>query len=73
MTGEIDLKQNVMPVGGIREKIVAAEGAGIEEIIMPKENERNLHDVPKAVRDKLKFHFVESVDQVLEIAFPESR
>ena len=70
MTGEIDLKKNVMPVGGIREKIVAAERAGIEEIIMPKENERNLHDVPKAVKDKLKFHFVESVDEVLEIAFP---
>ena len=70
MTGEIDNKARVLPVGGIREKIVAAEGAGIKEIIMPKENERNLYDVPKAVKDKLKFHFVESVDQVLEIAFP---
>lgn len=73
MTGEIDLKRNVLPVGGIREKIVAAERAGIEEIIMPKGNERNLHDVPKDVKDKLRFHFVESVDQVLEIAFPKPR
>ena len=70
MTGEIDLKSRVLAVGGIREKVVAAERAGIEEIIMPKDNERNLHDVPKAVKDKLKFYFVESVDQVLEIAFP---
>ncbi len=70
MTGEIDNKARVLPVGGIREKIVAAEGAGIEEIIMPKENERNLHDVPKAVKDKLKFHFVETIDEVLAIAFP---
>jgi ATP-dependent Lon protease len=70
MTGEINLKGMVTAVGGIREKIVAAERAGIEEIMMPKDNERNLHDVPKAVKDKLKFHFVESVDQVLEIAFP---
>ncbi len=72
MTGEINLKGMVTAVGGIREKIVAAERAGIEEIMMPKDNERNLHDVPQAVRDKLEFHFVESVDQVLEIAFPVS-
>jgi len=70
MTGEIDLKQNVMSVGGIREKVVAAERAGIEEVMMPKENERNLHDVPQAVKDKLKFHFVETIDEVLAIAFP---
>lgn len=70
MTGEIDLKQNVMPVGGIREKVVAAERAGIEEVTLPKENERNLHDVPKEVKDKLQFHFVETIDEVLEIAFP---
>ena len=70
MTGEIDNKARVLPVGGIREKIVAAEGAGIEEIIMPKDNERNLHDVPKSVKDKLRFHFVETIDEVLTIAFP---
>ncbi|OGN21258.1 MAG: endopeptidase La [Candidatus Yanofskybacteria bacterium RIFCSPLOWO2_01_FULL_41_34] len=70
MTGEIDLKGRVLAVGGIREKIVAAEGAGIESIIMPKDNERNLHDVPEAVKDKLIFHFVESIDEVLENAFP---
>ncbi|GEM_PF-1206369 len=73
MTGEINLKGMVMPVGGIREKIVAAERAGIEEIMMPKDNERSLYDVPKVVKDKLRFHFVDSVDQAIEIAFPESR
>jgi len=71
MTGEIDNKARVLPVGGIREKIVAAEGAGIEEIIMPKDNERNLHDVPKSVKDKLRFHFVETIDEVLTIAFSD--
>lgn len=70
MTGEINLKGRVLPVGGIREKIVAAERAGIEEIIMPKENERNLYDVPQEVKDKLKFNFVETIDEVLAIAFP---
>ncbi|KKR02664.1 MAG: Lon protease [Candidatus Yanofskybacteria bacterium GW2011_GWA1_39_13] len=71
MTGEIDNKGRVLPVGGIREKIVAAERAGIKEIIMPKDNERSLHDVPQAVKERLKFNFVESVDEVLEIAFPK--
>ncbi len=70
MTGEIDNKARVLSVGGIREKIVAAERAGIEEVIMPKENERNLHDVPKEIKEKLRFHFVETTDEVLEIAFP---
>lgn len=73
MTGEIDLMGRVKAVGGIREKIVAAERAGIKEVIMPKDNERNLYDVPKDVRDRLKFHFVETVDEVLAIAFPEPR
>ncbi len=71
MTGEMDLKGRVLPVGGIREKIVAAERAGIEEIIMPKENERDLYDVPEDVKDKLIFYFVETIDQVLEIALPD--
>src|SRR3989344_3918229 len=71
MTGEIDLKANVLPVGGIKEKIVAAERAGIKEIIMPKDNERNLHDVPKEVKDKLRFHFVETIGEVIKIAFPD--
>lgn len=71
MTGEIDNKANVLPVGGIREKVVAAERAGIKEIMLPKDNERSLYDVPQAVKDKLKFHFIENVDQALRIAFPE--
>ena len=69
MTGEMDLKGRVLPVGGIKEKIVAAERADIKEIIMPKENERNLYDVPKEVKDKLIFHFVETIDEVLANAF----
>lgn len=70
MTGEIDNKARVLLVGGIREKMVAAERAGIKEIIMPKGNERNLYDVPKEIKNRLQFYFVETTDQVLEIAFP---
>lgn len=69
MTGEIELVGNVLPVGGIREKVVAAERAGIKEIILPKANERNLHDVPESVKEKLAFHFVETLDEMVAIAF----
>ena len=71
MTGEIDNKAGVLPVGGIREKIVAAERAGIEEVIIPKENEKDLYRVPKEIKENLRFHFVETTDEVLKIAFPE--
>jgi ATP-dependent Lon protease len=69
MTGEIDIKGSIMPVGGIREKIVAAERAGIREVMLPKENERNLHDVPDSVKHNLRFHFLESVKEAIDIAF----
>ena len=71
MTGEIDLAENVLPVGGIREKIVAAERAGITDVILPKANERNLYDVPNSVKEKVHFHFVESVQEAVAIAFPK--
>lgn len=70
MTGEVELVGNVLPVGGIREKVVAAERAGIQEVILPKANERNLYDVPDEVKEKLKFHFVETLEEMIEIAFP---
>ncbi len=69
MTGEIDIKGRIMPVGGIREKIVAAERAGIREVMLPKENERNLHDVPDSVKQNLRFHFLELVQEAIDIAF----
>ncbi|OGN07934.1 MAG: endopeptidase La [Candidatus Yanofskybacteria bacterium RIFCSPHIGHO2_01_FULL_45_42] len=69
MTGEIDIKGSVVSVGGIREKVVAAERAGITDVILPKANQRNIHDVPEPVKQKIQFHFVESIQEVIDIAF----
>jgi ATP-dependent Lon protease len=68
MTGEITLRGAVTPVGGIKEKVLAAHRAGIESIILCRRNERDLKDVPQEVKSQLKFHFVENVDEVLHIA-----
>jgi ATP-dependent Lon protease len=68
MTGEITLSGTVLPVGGIKEKILAAHRAGIKKIILPKENERDLEDVPEDVRHELVFVPVETVEEVLKEA-----
>jgi ATP-dependent Lon protease len=68
MTGEITLRGRVLPVGGIREKVIAAHRAGIKEIIMPAENRKNVELVPKEVKEELKFFFVDHMDEVLELA-----
>ncbi len=68
MTGEVTLRGKVLPVGGIKEKVLAARRAGVTEVIMPKRNENDLEDVPAALRRQLRFHFVEHIDEVLELA-----
>ena len=68
MTGEITLRGSVMPVGGIKEKVMAAHRAGIERIILPKRNQKDLRDVPDEVKDKLKFEFAETAEDVLKFA-----
>jgi ATP-dependent Lon protease len=68
MTGEITLRGRVLPVGGVREKVLAAHRAGLTTVIMPERNLKDLVDVPKKVRDDLKIISVEHMDQVLEIA-----
>jgi ATP-dependent Lon protease len=68
MTGEITLRGKVLPIGGLKEKLLAAHRAGIFEIIMPKDNEKDLEDVPATLRSVLKLHFVETMDQVLQVA-----
>jgi ATP-dependent Lon protease len=68
MTGEITLRGKVLPIGGLKEKLLAAHRAGIFEIIMPKDNEKDLEDVPANLRSVLKLHFVETMDQVLQVA-----
>ena len=72
MTGEITLRGLVLPVGGIKEKVLAAHRAGIKRIILPKWNEKDLEDVPKKVRRAIKFHFVETMDEVLKVALPKN-
>ncbi len=71
MTGEITLRGQVLPVGGIKEKVLAAHRAGIKRMILPNWNEKDLEDVPKKVRKAIRFHFVETMDDVLRTALPE--
>jgi len=68
MTGEITLRGKVLPVGGVKEKVIAAHRAGIATIIMPKDNERDLEDIPATVRESIQFHFVTKMDEVLKLA-----
>jgi ATP-dependent Lon protease len=68
MTGEVTLRGSVLPVGGIKEKVIAAHRAGVTRVILPKENEKDLQDVPAEIRDQLKFVFVENVEEVLREA-----
>ncbi len=69
MTGEITLRGKVLPVGGIKEKMIGAHLAGIKEVILPKSNMKDLHDLPKEVKNGIKFYPVEEVEEVLRIAF----
>ncbi|HZQ92985.1 MAG TPA: endopeptidase La [Terriglobales bacterium] len=77
MTGEITLRGKVLPIGGLKEKLLAAHRAGIMEVILPKDNEKDLADVPENLRSAMKLHFAENMDQVLNLALegplPEMR
>jgi len=68
MTGEITLRGKVLPIGGVKDKILAASRAGIMKVILPLDNERDLEDIPAEVREKMEFHLVESMDQVISVA-----
>ncbi len=68
MTGEITVRGRVLPIGGLKEKMLAAHRQGIYEIVLPRENERDLVDIPENVRKEMKMHFVFSMDEVLKIA-----
>jgi ATP-dependent Lon protease len=68
MTGEITLRGKVLPIGGLKEKLMAAHRHGILEAIVPRENEKDLPDIPDAITKTMKLHFVENMDEVLKIA-----
>jgi ATP-dependent Lon protease len=68
MTGEISLRGRVLPVGGIKEKVLAANRAGIKQVILPEQNRKDWVDVPAEVRHKLKAHFVRHVSQIFPLA-----
>ena len=69
MTGEITLRGLVLPVGGIKEKVLAAKRAGIKEVILPAKNKKDLEEIPKANVDGMKFHFVNEVEELFDLAF----
>jgi ATP-dependent Lon protease len=68
MTGEVTLTGQVLPIGGLKEKLLAAHRAGIKEVIIPKENEKDLVDMPKKIIDDIKITPVDHADQVLKVA-----
>ncbi len=68
MTGEVTITGQVLPIGGLKEKLLAAHRAGIKQVVIPKENEKDLVDIPKKVREDIKITVVENVDEVLKVA-----
>ncbi len=72
MTGEITLTGKVLPIGGVKEKSLAAYRSGIKEVVLPQENENDLDDIPADVRKKMKYHLVKTIDEVLKITLKKS-
>src|SRR6202012_1627410 len=68
MTGEVTLQGRVLPIGGVKQKVLAAHAAGLTDVVLPERNRGDLDDVPEEVRDAMKFHFAMTVDEVLAVA-----
>ena len=66
--GRITLRGRVLPIGGLKEKLLAAHRQGIREVVLPADNEKDLPDIPENVRNEMKLHFVQSMDEVLKLA-----
>jgi ATP-dependent Lon protease len=71
MTGEITLQGRVLPIGGLKQKVLAAHAAGITDIIIPERNRADLEDIPENVREEIEFHPVMAIDEVLKLALEE--
>jgi ATP-dependent Lon protease len=71
MTGEVTLQGRVLPIGGVKQKVLAAHRAGLQEILLPQRNEGDLDDVPEKVREQIAFHPVATVEEVLALALSE--
>ncbi|MGB2874548.1 MAG: endopeptidase La [Gaiellaceae bacterium] len=72
MTGEITLTGQVLPIGGIREKVLAAQRAGLKRVVLPRDNEPDLEELPRETREQVEFILVDSIEEVFEVAFAES-
>jgi ATP-dependent Lon protease len=68
MTGEVTLQGRVLPIGGLKQKVLAAHRAGLTEVVLPRRNEGDLDDVPEQVREEMRFHLADDVRDVLGIA-----
>jgi len=73
MTGEITLRGNILPVGGIKEKCLAAQRAGIRRILLPRLNRDDYEELPEEVKRKVKFHFVDSIEELFHLAFEPTK
>jgi ATP-dependent Lon protease len=73
MTGEVTLQGRVLPIGGVKQKVLAAHRSGLREVILPKRNEGDLDDVPEQVREEMTFHVAEGIDDVLAVALEPER
>ena len=72
MTGEVTLQGRVLPIGGVKQKVLAAHAAGLTDVILPERNRGDVDDVPQEVRDAMTFHFAMSIHEVLTVALEPS-
>jgi ATP-dependent Lon protease len=68
LTGEVTLQGRVLPIGGLKQKVLAAHAAGLTDVILPERNRGDLDEVPEEVRDAMKFHVAMTIDEVLSVA-----
>jgi ATP-dependent Lon protease len=71
MTGELTLTGKVLPIGGVKEKVIAARRSGVKVLIFPKENKRDFDELPPYVKKGLRVHFVDNYDEVFNVAFSQ--